>query len=135
MDITKRKRLVEDLAKQATPPVVPIERFFDGNDDQGSIGCNLSEHPGLVYFEAVLTTLARRGDVDAVYAQIAEVDPGDWRWPFTDTIFVVGAIELDELKKILEPLRPDEVGHGKHFGVPAGIAQKHKGPVLAAWWD
>jgi hypothetical protein len=135
MDITKRKQLVEELAKQPAPQLVPIERFFDGNDDPGSIGCNLKEHPGMGYFKAVLTTVAQRGDVDAVYAQIAEADPGDWQWPFTDTIFVVGTIDLNQLKTILEPLRPDEVGHGKHFGIPSAIAEKHKGPVLAAWWD
>jgi hypothetical protein len=135
MDITKRNQLVEELTKQPAPQVIPIERFFDGNDDAASIGCNLADHPGISYFKAVLTTVAHRGDVDAVYAQIAEVDPGDWHWPFTDTVFVAGTIELDELKRILEPLRPDEVAHGKHFGIPAPITKKHKGPVLAAWWD
>jgi hypothetical protein len=135
MDITKRNQLVEELTKQTAPQLVAIEKFFDGNDDAASIGCNLAEHPGIAYFKTVLTTVDRRGDVEAVYAQIAEVDPGDWHWPFTDTIFVVGTIELDELKKILEPLQPDEVARGKHFGIPASIAAKHKGPVLAAWWD
>src|SRR5687768_6297874 len=133
MDITKRNQLVEELKKQPAPQLVPIEKFFDGNDDAASIGCNLAEHPGIPYFNAVLTTLARRGDVDAVYAQIAEVDPGDWHWPFTDTIFVVGTVDSSELKKILEPLQPDEVAHGKHFGIPESITKKHKGPVLAAW--
>jgi hypothetical protein len=135
MDITKRNQLVEQLAKEPAPQVVPIDRFFDGNDDVASIGCNLTQHPGIHNFKAVLTSLAHRGNVDAVYAQIAEVDPGDWHWPFTDTIFVVGRIELDELKKLLEPLQPDEVGPGKNFGIPASITAKHKGPVLAAWWD
>ena len=135
MDITKRKKLVEELTKQPAPQLVSIEKFFDGNDDPTSIGGNLNEHPGLVYFKALLTTVARRGDVEAVYAQITTVDPGDWRWPCTDTVFVVGAIELDELKKILEPLQPDEVAHGKHFGVPGALKEKHQGPVLAVWWD
>jgi hypothetical protein len=135
MDMAKRKQLIEELTKQPGPQIVPIDRFFDGNDDAASIGCNLKEHPGITYFKSVLTTLAQRGDVEGVYAQIAEVDAGDWQWPFTDTVFVAGTIELDELKRILEPLGPDEVAHGKHFKIPAAIARKHKGPVLAAWWD
>lgn len=135
MDIRKRNQLIEDLAKEAAPQVVEIERFFDGNDDPGSIGCNLVQHPGVEIFKGTLLKLARRGDVEAVYAQIAELEPGEDSWPFTDTIFVVGRIELDELRKALEPLQPDEVGHGKHFAVPALIAEKHSEPVLAAWWD
>ena len=30
--------------------VVGIDRFFDGNDDLGSIGCNLDPHPGIARF-------------------------------------------------------------------------------------
>ena len=54
---------------------------FDGNDDAGSIGCNLTEHPGMNVFRDVLTGLLRRSDVQAVYAQIAELDAGEDCWP------------------------------------------------------
>jgi hypothetical protein len=135
MDITKRNKLIEDLSTQPSPAVVPIERFFDGNDDVGSIGCNLPDHPGIEIFKAILVTLGRRGDVEAVYAQIAELDPGPDSWPFTDTIFVAGTIELDDFKALLKPLQPDEVGRGEHFSVPTVITDKHKTPVLVAWWD
>ena len=77
----------------------------------------------------------RRPDVQAVYAQISELDPGDGCWPFTDTIFIVGTISPDELRGILSSLEPDEVGSGEQFGIPALIKQKHQAPVLAAWWD
>jgi len=135
MDVTKRNKLIGGLLNQPAPPVVEIERFFDGNDDPGSIGCNLVNHPGVEIFKKSLIGLTRRGDVEAVYAQIAEIDPGAGSWPFTDTVFVAGRIELEDLRKLLEPLQPDEVGLGKHFGVPPIITDRHKQPVLAAWWD
>jgi hypothetical protein len=135
MDDTKCKALKADLATQPEPQVVSVERFFDGNDDLGSIGCNLMEHPGIDAFRDALTGLLRRSDVQAVYAQISELDPGDGCWPFTDTIFVVGTISPDELRGILSSLEPDEVGSGEQFGIPALIQQKHQAPVLAAWWD
>jgi hypothetical protein len=135
MDLKKRNELIEELGGQPLPHLVPIERFFDGNDDAGSIGCNLTDHPGIEIFKSTLIRLAHRGDVEAVYARIAELDPGEDSWPYTDTIFVVGAIDLGELRKILEPLQPDEVADGKHFGVPSLIAQHQPAAVFGAWWD
>jgi hypothetical protein len=135
MDAAKRKKLVEVLAKQPEPPLIPIEPFFDGNDDQKSIGCNLMEHPGIETFRQILTGLLKRPDVLAVYVLIAELDPGEEAWPVTDTIFVVGLIPTEVLQEVLEPLQPDKVGVGREFGIPPAIHQKHHAPVLAAWWD
>src|SRR3954453_1549975 len=85
MDIDKCNVLKADLMS-VPDPIVPIDRFFDGNDDPGSIGCNLIEHPGINQFREVLVGLTQRADVEAVYAQIAELDPGEDSWPFTDTV-------------------------------------------------
>jgi hypothetical protein len=135
MDKAKCKRLKEELANEPEPQIIPIEQFFDGNDDIGSIGCNLSEHPGMNVFRDTLVALMRRPDVEAVYAQIAELDPGEDIWPFTDTVFVAGSISDDELRELLEPLQPDEVGPAATFGAPEWITDKHGEEVLAAWWD
>jgi hypothetical protein len=77
MDNAKCNALKEELAAQPEPRIVPIERFFDGNDDLGSIGCNLMNHPGLDVFRDVFAGLLRRPDVQSIHAQIAEVDPKD----------------------------------------------------------
>ena len=135
MDDIKCKALKAELAAQAEPQIVSAERFFDGNDDLGSIGCNLMEHPGIDAFRDLLIGLLRRPDVQAVYAQIAELDPGDGCWPFSDTLFIVGTIAPEELRGILISLEPDEVGAGEQFGIPLAIKQKHQAPVLVAWWD
>ena len=47
MNLEKRNALVAELSSAADPILVPIARFFDGNDDRGSIGCNLKHHPGI----------------------------------------------------------------------------------------
>ncbi len=135
MDDLKCKALKADLAVQPEPQIVPIERFFDGNDDLGSIGCNLIEHPGLDVFRDTLTGLLRRPGVEAVYAQIAEVDPGEDCWPFTDIVFVVGTISADELRATVAPLQPDTVGLVEAPGIPRFISKRHQSPVLALWWD
>lgn len=135
MNIEKRNALVERLNSEPEPQLVPIGEFFDGNDDLGSIGCNLLDHPGIEAFHAAFVRLQERDDVVAVYAQIAEVDPGEDCWPFSDTVFVVGSITPDDLAAELEGLEPDEVGAAEDFGAPEHLLQKHKESVLAAWWD
>jgi hypothetical protein len=135
MDHTKCKALKEGLAAQPEPQIVAAERFFDGNDDLGSIGCNLGEHPGVDTFRDVFASLLRRPNVQAIYAQISELDPGDGCWPFTDTVLVVGTISADELREAVSTLQPDEVGDAELFGISPAIAERHGSPVLAVWWD
>ena len=47
MHATKREKLKAELSAQSEAPIVAIERYFDGNGDEASIGCNLMEHPGI----------------------------------------------------------------------------------------
>src|SRR5207244_2409262 len=128
MDDAKCRALKVELAAQAEPHVVPIGRFFDGNDDLGSIGCNLIPHPGVDRFRQILAGLLARPDVQAVYAQITELDPGEGAWPFTDTVLVVGAIPAADLRAAVAELQPDEVGASDGFEVPAAVAE-HGSPV------
>ena len=135
MDLGKCKSLKTCLGPDPYGQIVPITDFFDGNDDVGSIGCNLSPHPGVDIFRDVLTGLLRQPDVEAVYAQISELDPGEDSWPFTDTVLVAGRISGDDLRSAVSSLQPDEVGDSKAFGVSPSIAERHGSPVLVVWWD
>lgn len=135
MDTSKRNRLIEQLAPKPEPQIVSIEEFFDGNDDLGSIGCNLMEHPGMDVFRDTFARIARRPDVTAVYAQIAELDPGEDCWPFADTIFVVGSLSEDELAEALAPLEPDEIWKTEESDIPSDVQKGRDAHVLAAWWD
>lgn len=135
MDIAKCEALKAELAVQPEPQTVSIDRFFDGNDDPGSIGCNLAEHPGVEAFRDIFTSLLRRPDVEAIYAQISELDPGEGCWPFTDTVLVVGTIPADELRSVVSTLEPDDVGLAGDCDLSPSIASKHQQPVLVLWWD
>jgi hypothetical protein len=135
MDNAKCKALKAELASQPEPRTVPIERFFDGNDDLGSIGCNLLAHPGMDAFREALTGLLLRPDVQGVYAQIAELDPGAGSWPFTDTVLVVGAIPVAELRRLVRALQPDEVGTAADLAISPSVVARHGAPALALWWD
>ncbi len=132
MDESKCNALKGELAEQEEPQIVSIDRFFDGNDDAASIGCNLVEHPDIDLFRSVLTGLIERPDVTAVYARIAELDPGPDSWPFADTVIVIGSIRSEDLQKALSALRPTDVGLDRSF---KKLAQSHGGQPLVSWWD
>jgi hypothetical protein len=136
-DLAKCNALKADLLAQgsAEPPFVAIERFFDGNDDEGSIGCNLLPHPGIAAFRNALVGLTRRPNVEAVYALVAETDPGEGLWPFSDTIFVAGTIGHRELMQAITALQPDEIAVAEEPMIPRRLRSAHRGQVLYAWWD
>src|SRR5262245_38924219 len=135
MDEAKCQALKEELAGQPEPQVVPVARFFDGNDDLGSIGCNLDPHPGIDTFRRVLAGLLRRPDVQGVYAQISELDPGEGSWPFSDTVLVVGNIPGDELRGAVSVLHPDDVSAADGFGISPSVTERLGSPMSVIWWD
>ena len=94
MDATKRDSLIEKVRAQCHPdqfsrdeplPVVGLEDFFDGNDDDGSIGCNLleNEHPGPEGFYTVLKAIRSRPEVQDILVEVYEVEDG--QWPFSES--------------------------------------------------
>lgn len=135
MDRTKRGYIVERLRGQPEPHLVWIERFLDGNDDLGSIGCNLVEHPGMELFREVFGRLLTRGDVSGVWARIFELEPDEDSWPFSDLVFVEGTLSVDALAAEVQALQPDSVSDGQDFGVSRIERQEPGYKVLAIWWD
>jgi hypothetical protein len=136
MDEKRCAALKRELSGMPEPQAVPIERFFEGNDDVASIGCNLAKHPGVQAFRDVLTGLGRLPGVLGVYAQIFEVDPGEEYWPFADTVLVVGSLPATSLRTAVKALRPDEVRPVEPDDVPQAVAERHgEAPVLAVWWE
>jgi hypothetical protein len=133
MDHTKCNALKGTFWLQPKPWIVSIAQFFDGNDDASSIGWNMIPYPGIVAFRHSLSELLGRSDVQAVYAQIDDLDLGEDVWPSTDLVFVVGTLSPDELRNILIPLMPDEVC-AVEFAVPEIIKRRHQAPVVAARW-
>lgn len=136
MDEIRCAALKRELSAMPEPQVVEVERFFEGNDDAASIGCNLAKHPGVDAFREVLTGLRKLPGVQGVYAQIFELDPGEEYWPFSDTILVVGSLPANTLRTAVKALKPDEVRAVEPDEVPAAVAERHGGaPVLAVWWE
>ena len=73
---------IEQLGGAEAAPVVSLDGFFEGNDDEASIGPNLDPHPGIDTFSRVLREIDDRDSVAHVVVQISEVMSED-EWPFS----------------------------------------------------
>lgn len=142
MDLAKRAALLSKIKPKwptvggGPGPTVPLQDFFDGNDDIGSIGCNLLDSPGPQRFYEVFQQIQSRPDVQGVYVQISDLMDEEGSWPFSDTVFVLGAIPTSELKRIVNELQPDEVGQFPPESIPQDLPVLQPGmTVLGAWWD
>src|SRR5262249_18698986 len=70
-ELVAKIRSQRDFKDNAAPdPIVSLEEFFTGNEDLGSIGCNLTDHPGMQTFYTELKAIRSRPDVQGVFVAI-----------------------------------------------------------------
>jgi hypothetical protein len=99
---------ISELGGQDAYPVVPLDLFFDGNDDPASFAPNLDPHPGISEIYAVLHELEERPDVSAVMVQIDEVlEPPEW--PYASSVYVITSADAEEVRRCAAPIQPDEM--------------------------
>jgi hypothetical protein len=133
--ITERVNRLGHPDEPDTPrPLVTVDEFFVGNNEIGSIGCNLVPTPTPEQFHALLEVIAKRPDVQDIRVQITAFDVEEW--PFSDTIYIMTSAAPEEVATWFpEELAPDETWSGfaeqsyEPYSVPAGSE-----PV-ACWWD
>jgi hypothetical protein len=99
---------IDQLGGQDAYPVVPLDLFFAGNDDEGSFAPNLTPHPGIDTFYSVLRQVRDRAEVLDVVVQIDEVDTGDPGWPYASSVYVITTASADEVHAWAAALAPDE---------------------------
>ncbi len=143
MDLNRRHELIQCVRQQGLPapgrplPVVSLEEFFTGNDDLGSIGCNLNDHPGIEKFFSTLRAIREKHEVQDVLVEIYEVEERDESiWPFSERVYILTDATRDDLEGWISELQPDEVTEGYARGVPSAAPQLgSKMRVYAVWWD
>lgn len=116
--------------------VVGLDDFFEGNDDLGSIGCNLGEQqPTIAEFYRVLSEIRSNPEVQDVLVRIYDYSDPD-SWPFTDTVYILTSAPVEQVKQWVAPLLPDEVNTDWMYGKPATAPDVQSGITpYSVWWD
>jgi len=137
--VKRLEKFLDDQECYSPSPLVSLNDFFDGNDDLGSIGCNLIEHPGIEKFRGVFEKLELDSNVSNVWV-IAKQH--DWKpaWPFSDEIVLATSLPLEEIANRLSGLEPDEVYEMSNDFIVVDINKKQIAAPLTekfigAWWD
>lgn len=115
-----------------SPPLVPLDTFFVGNFEEGSIAPNVSDIP-LETFREILYGIARRPDVQAVFCELNPEDD-ETMWPTCEAIHIYTEQPPDEVAEWVRMLKPDEVSRQKQQSSGDG-ASPTASQVVRAWWD
>jgi hypothetical protein len=116
-------------------PLLTLQEFFEGNDVDGSIWCNLNPPPSPGEVWEILRKIEEREDVAEVLVQVSMFD--DPLWPFSEIVWVITSASADEvLKWFSRDTAPDRCSEGwtddadtRQCVVPDGMQ-----PVCC-WWD
>jgi hypothetical protein len=131
---------IEQLGGADLAPVVSLDAFFEGNDDEASIGPNLDPHPGIDTFSRVLREIDDRDSVAHVVVQISEVMSED-EWPFSDRVYVITTSAARDVHDWAEELDPDPYDDAAPEGwvggtTPPGASAVPDGHrVVCLFWD
>jgi len=115
--------------------VLTLDEFFYGNEDPGSIGVNIPDQPSPQVFYQTFKLLLDNPKVDKILARIVEIgEPEDWF--YSDTIYVIGDITIEELESSIAHLSFDEIYNEWMYGTPVNISEADKTKnVFSIWWD
>jgi hypothetical protein len=139
--VTALERVTERVTRLGHPddsstprPLVTIEEFFEGNEELGSIGCNLLPTPEPSDFYEFFRRIATRSDVADIRVQITAFDTPEW--PFSDTVYIMTTASDEEvISWFPDAMRPDEtwLGFSEQVYEPYNVAAGFH-PV-GCWWD
>jgi hypothetical protein len=132
-DRVNRNGTLDDL--KVPRPLLTLEEFFEGNDDYGSIGCNLRGSVQPYEFYEVFKKLRARVEVSQVRVQITSWDDPAF-WPFSDRVWVITSLARQDIQQCLgKRLHGDAIRVGwpeypiEKLEVPTGMRP------LGVWWD
>ena len=137
MDTAKRDQLVARLnaGGEENLPLLTLEEFFEGNDDRGSIWCNV-DAPEMTEIFGILRTIREREDVSDVRVMLTQFDGMEDEWPFSDTIFIIGRISPEEVATAIGPsCAPDTCEISPDFFVGESVAVPDAQHIVYCWWD
>lgn len=105
----KKKYIPRAYPDAKTAPIVSLEDFFEGNKDEGSIGCNLLEHPGIETFYNVLLKIREQENVQDVFIEIMDKEGDEDYWAFLKRLYILTSVDQETVEKWVSELEPSEI--------------------------
>lgn len=137
MGQSKRDRLVDTIYELGfsnsggKTVAVSLSEFFDGNEDEGSLACNLDPHPSPEALYYHLQRFANESGVD-IYVEIQEVDEDDDEiWPLSERVYLVGPVD----RSLISELQANVLATGIEEIGEIEINGEMLEDVTALWWD
>lgn len=133
-----RPELIRSLKKEGFPQqevVISFDSFFTHNYCESSIAVNTPWKPSVVLFKQVFEKLLQLGVADRVWVRVKPT-PENPDLLYSDTIYVIGKISIQELQKAIVPLKSTNIVVGWAHGVPANLdAESRDKQVFSILWD
>ena len=142
-----REDLLAEIQAQSeqdpdVPPVVKLEDYFAGNNDEECIAPNQVGYgrPALADLYARFGEIQQRPDVQVVLVGIH----GDWTeagkypeiWPAAESIHIYTTASVDEVNQWIQGLASDGAGEGWPYGMhPAAPPPMPGYRVITVYWD
>ncbi|MFK3789710.1 MULTISPECIES: hypothetical protein [Pseudomonas] len=138
--LLERLQVLDELDEEHLP-LVTLDEYFQGNDQEQSIAPNQWEfgRPSIARIHAHFKALEQRPDVQGVYVGLHQewgeaLESDDW--PAAENIHIYSSAPLAVAEQWLEGLEADGIGegwpYGKHAGAPEPRAGYH---VYTVYWD
>jgi hypothetical protein len=118
-----KPELVRALKMEGFPNnevVISFDSFFTHNYCESSIAVNTPWKPSVVLFKQVFEKLLKSGQADSVWVRVKPT-PENADLLYSDTIYVIGKISVQELQKVIVPLKSTNIVVGWAHGEPANL--------------
>lgn len=133
-DILKK---IKDIGFPDNEVAISMDDFFDNeNYSDNCIGVNIyPDPPTPEKFYEVFKELIATGKADRIFVRISDIDEPE-EWFYSDTVYVIGSLTLEELMNSIQTLCPDELYENFLYGKPANIEDLDIGQkAYSIWWD
>ncbi|MBL0104111.1 MAG: hypothetical protein IPP51_10415 [Bacteroidetes bacterium] len=135
--MNKKSEILDRITNDGFPNkevAISLEEFFDGNDDPGSIGCNIYPDPPTIQdFYITFKRMLASDKVQDIRIRIS--DANDTEWFYTDAVYIIGDATIEEVTEMVKKLQPDEIYTGWMYGMPVNVEEVHSKNVYSVWWD
>src|SRR5690606_4061443 len=126
---------LETLGFPESEVILTFEEFFDGNECESSIGVNVDWKPSISVFRATFKELLDRELVDKVFVRVVDIEEPE-EWVFSDTVYVIGKIDMQELSDKLRVLKPEDIQVGWYYGEPVNVGEYDQSKnIFTIYWD